>query len=185
MRILLVASRPSDATSVESSLLDAGHTVTTCHDGAGGPCRGIDDPHTCPLESSVDVAVVARSASGESSPLTMGAVCATQHRVGVVEVDPVDPATDRLYEMADAAEKAICDQYADTVRTLVRQALPPGTATVVDVARHDLDVHVSVLLDRRVDPLTTAAVADRARAAVRRHDRFARVIDVAVVQGAC
>jgi hypothetical protein len=56
---------------------------------------------------------------------------------------------------------------------------------VVDVTRRDLDVHVSVLVDRRLDALTVSAVADRARAGVRRHDRFAKVIDVAVVQGAC
>jgi len=46
-------------------------------------------------------------------------------------------------------------------------------------------VHVSVLVNCRLDVLTVSAVADRARAGVRRHDRFAQVIDVAVVQGAC
>jgi hypothetical protein len=56
---------------------------------------------------------------------------------------------------------------------------------VIDVTRRDLDVHVSVLVDRRLDALTVSAVADRARAGVRGHDRFAKVIDVAVVQGAC
>jgi hypothetical protein len=185
MRILLVATRPEDATAVESTLLDEGHTVTTCFDGHGGPCRGAKDVEQCPLESSVDLAVIARAPGVEPGLLEMGATCAVHHRVGVIEIDPADPPIDSLYDLADAAEAAVVADYERSVRDLVERALPPGAVAVIDVTRRDLDVHVSVLVDRRLDVLTVSAIADRARAGVRRHDRFAQVIDVAVVQGAC
>ena len=88
MRILLVATRPEDATAVESTLLGEGHTVTTCFDSNGGPCRGTEHAELCPLESSVDLAVIARGQGVEPGLLEMGATCAVQHRVGVVAIDP-------------------------------------------------------------------------------------------------
>jgi hypothetical protein len=115
----------------------------------------------------------------------MGATCAVHHRVGVVEIDPADPPLESLYDLADAAEAAVVAEYEQSVRDLIHRALPAGTVPAVVVTRRDQDVHVSVLVDRRLDALTVSAVADRARAGVRRHDRFAKVIDVAVVQGAC
>ncbi len=185
MRILLVATRPEDATAVESTLLDEGHTVTTCFDGTGGPCFGTRHAEQCPLESSVDLAVVARGPDLEPSLLEMGAICAVQHRVGVVAIDPARPPVESLYDLADAAEAAVCAEYEASVRDLIQRALPVGVVPIVDVTRRDLDVHVSILVNRRLDALTVAAIADRARAGVRRHDRFANVIDIAVVQGAC
>jgi hypothetical protein len=185
MRILLVATRPEDATAVESTLLGEGHTVTTCSDGNGGPCRGTEHVEQCPLESSVDLAVIARGQGVEPGLLEMGATCAVHHRVGVVEIDPADPPLESLYDLADAAEAAVVAEYEQSVRDLIHRALPAGTVPAVVVTRRDQDVHVSVLVDRRLDALTVSAVADRARAGVRRHDRFAKVIDVAVVQGAC
>lgn len=185
MRILLVATRPEDATAVESTLLDEGHTVTTCFDGNGGPCRGTRYAEHCPLESSVDVAVIARGSDVEPGLLEMGAICAVHHRVGVVAIDPASPPVESIYDLADAAEAAVCVEYEASVRELIQRALPVDAVAVVDVTRRDLDVHVSVLVDRRLDALTVSAIADRARAGVRRHDRFAKVINVAVVQGAC
>ena len=187
MRILLVASRPNDATSIEATLLDDGHTVTTCTDGSGGPCRGLHDFDECPLEASVDVAVVARAvgADDERTLAEMGAVCAVRHRVGVIEMDPERPSGRSLYDMADEAERAQCELYETTIASMIDPMLPTGVSATVKVARLDRDVRVSVLLRGRTDALQNAAIADRARAGVRRHDRFARVIDVTVVQSAC
>jgi hypothetical protein len=50
----------------------------------------------------------------------------------------------------------------------------------VQVERHDRDVHVRVKLGFDASAVTVSAIADRARAGVRRHDRFAQVIDVSV-----
>jgi hypothetical protein len=187
MRILLVASRPHDASAIEATLLDEGHTVTTCTDGSGGPCRGLHDFDECPLEASVDVAVVARAigADDERSLAEMGAVCAVRHRVGVIELDPHHPSDRSLYDMADEAERAQCELYESTVAAMIEPILPAGVGATANVARLDRDVRVSVLLSGYTDALQNAAIADRARAGVRRHDRFARVIDVTVVQSAC
>lgn len=185
MRILLVATRPEDATAVESTLLDEGHTVTTCFDGNGGPCRGTKHAEHCPLEASVDLAVIARGPEVQPGLLEMGAICAVHHRVGVVEIDPSSPPVESLYDLADAAEASVCADYEASVRELIQRALPVDVVPMIDVTRRDLDVHVSILVNRRLDALTVSSIADRARAGVRRHDRFAKVIDVAVVQGAC
>lgn len=182
MRILLVASRPQDAQAVEASLLEHGHTVTSCADSNGGVCRGLVDHEACPLETSVDVAVVARAEGVEPSLAEMGAVCAARHRIGVVQLDPSDVRTDTLYQLADAAELDVCSAYQAAVRARLVPALPADLDPVINVSRRDLDVEVSLLLDRQVDQLTVAALADRARAGVRGYDPHARVIDVSVVQ---
>lgn len=181
MRILLVASRPEDARAVETSLLDEGHTVTSCQDADGGPCRGLHHHELCPLETSVDVAVVARADSDVATLAEMGAICAARHRIGVVQIDPADPRTDSLYHLADVAERKVCAAYEAAVRVRLAQVLPEGLDPVVTVTRRDADIEVSLLLDREVDHLVAAAMADRARAGVRGYDPYARVIDVAVV----
>lgn len=182
MRILLVASRPEDAEAVEASLLEHGHTVTSCQDADGSPCRGLVHHELCPLETSVDVAVVARPDGVEPTLAEMGAICAARHRVGVVHIDPTDVRTDALYQLADAAELDVCAAYEAAVRVRLAQVLPASIDPVITVTRRDQDVEISLLLDQPVDQLTVAALADRARAGVRGHDPYARVIDVAVVQ---
>jgi hypothetical protein len=186
MRILLLASRPEDAQAVEASLLDEGHTVASCHDDAGGPCRGLHhhglELHEgCPLESSVDVAVIARGVGVEPTTGEMGAICAARHRVGVIRVDPADLHTESLYEQADTAERAVCAAYEASVRLHLTRALPESPEPIVTVTRHDADVRVSLLLDQQVDQFLTGALADRAREAVRGYDPYARVIDIVVV----
>ncbi len=185
MRILLVATRPDDATAVETMLVGDGHSVTTCTDSAGRPCRGAEDFDECPLESSVDVTVIARGAGVEQGLAEMGALCAVRHRVGVISIDPDHPTDRSLYDMVDEVERELCADYESTVSELIAPAVPPGSQAAVRVLRRDRDVQVSVLLSGRSDAITNAAIADRARAGVRRHDRFANVIDVAVVQSAC
>lgn len=186
MRILLLASRPEDADAVEASLLDDGHTVASCRDADGGPCRGLhhhglEHHEGCPLETSVDVAVIARGRGTEATLDEMGAFCAARHRVGVIRVDPADPRTDSLYELADAAERSVCAAYEASVRLYLARALPEAPEPIVSVTRHDADVQVSLLLDCQVDQFLTGALADRARVAVRDYDPYARVIDIVVV----
>lgn len=180
MKILLVANRVDDALAVEHSLVDEGHSVATCRDTQGGPCRGVADPDSCPLESSVDLTVVARSPEQQRGLDEMGAVCSARHRVGVVEIDPRAPTGVSLYELADAAEARICREYERDVLDALHEIQPDLTVNV-DVRRHDRDVRVRIQLHAAAGSLATATIADRARAGVRRHDRFAQVIDVAVI----
>jgi hypothetical protein len=179
MRILLVADHPDDARAVEASLTVDGHTVATCNDRSGGPCRGVDHFDDCPLESSVDLAVIARSSHGRRGIEEMGSVCASRHRVGVVEIDPSVPDDRSIYELADAAEHDICRGYAVMVQESLQDVLQHETFDV-HVTRSDREVHVWIRLGFDASPVTISAVADRARAGARRHDRFAQVIDVSV-----
>ena len=183
MKILLVANHPDDARSVESALTEAGHTITTCTDAQGGPCRGVSQLDSCPLESSVDVAVVARSPHSHRGLEEMGAICAARHRVGVVEIDASCPDDQSIYDLSDAAERAICHDYERTVVATLREVMPDDFLDV-QVRRHDRDVHVWVTVAPSATSLEITAVADRARAGVRRHDHFAQVIDVSVRRGA-
>jgi hypothetical protein len=183
MRILLVAPHLGDAHAVESALVEEGHTVVTCTDDVGEPCRGVSHHDECPLESSVDLAVLTPSDPAARTLAEMGAICAARHRVGVVELDVSKPSNRSLYELADDAEREICDGYVATVTDLIR-AVHPVEPFDVAISRSDQDVRVRVTLHFNADPITVTGIADRARAAVRRHDRFARVIDVSVVQPA-
>lgn len=183
MKILLVADHPDDARAVEAALTGDGHSVTSCNDGSG-PCRGVNNFDDCPLESSVDLAVVARSPHGRRGIEEMGSVCAARHRVGVVEIDPSVPDDRSIYDLADAAEHEICLGYTRTVDEAVRELLVEQPFQV-QVGRRDRDVHVQVQLGFEATAVMVSAIADRARAGVRRHDHFAQVIDVSVRQSHC
>ncbi len=110
-------------------------------------------------------------------------MCASRHRVGVVEIDPSVPDERSIYDLADAAEHAICRGYEAAIRhttaDLCADLCAGGSFDVVVMRRHG-DVHVKINLDVDASPMVIGALADRARAATRRHDRFAQVIDVAV-----
>lgn len=180
MKILLVANHPDDAQAVEHALVAEGHSVATCHDERGGPCRGVSSPESCPLETSVDLTVIARSPEQHRGIDEMGAICAARHRIGVVEIDPNAPSEVPLYELADAAEDRICREYERSVLDTIRE-IQPDLPLQVSVRRHDRDVRVRIQLQTDAGTLETTAIADRARAGVRRHDRFAQVIDIALV----
>lgn len=184
VKILLVANHPDDAVAVDEALLGAGHSIATCNDTDGAPCRGVTELAECPLETSIDVAVIARSPQTHRGIGEMGAVCAARHRVGVVELDPTVPFETSLYDLAGDAEQRICHGYEATVTAALRTC-EPARPFAVSVKRWDRDVRIRVELGFGATPLEVTALADRARGAVRNHDRFAQAIDVAVVQGAC
>ena len=181
MKILLVARQAADAGEVHAALVGEGHTVVTCTDGDGAPCRGVSHFDDCPLESAVDIAVLTPSPNATRSLEEMGSICAARHRVGVIEIDMTQPGDRSIYDLADDAETAICATYADRVTEMLREAFPSGQFDVA-VNRCDRDVRVRVTLGFTATPIMITAIADRARAGVRRHDRFATVIDVSVVQ---
>ena len=184
MKLLLVANHPDDARAVTESLTREGHSVTTCHDQNGGPCRGVNDIDACPLEQSVDLAVIARSARVPRGIGEMGSVCAARHRVGVVEIDPAAPSDRSIYELGDDAERHIRDEYVAVITEHLEPILA-DTAFQVSLTRRDRDVHVFVTLTDSVTATKKSAIADRAHAAARRYDRFASVIDVSVDQSQC
>lgn len=187
MRILLVADDIDDSVAVGASLAAGGHAVASCNDEFGGPCRGIDHLQDCPLEGHVDLAVIARSGNVRRGLGEMGSVCAARHRVGAVEIDPSQPPDETLESMAIRAEQAMCHGYERAILTGLRDA-GGDNGIYVTVRRQGGTVLVTLALDaaRSVDmnDRAVAGLADRARDTTRRHDRFARSIDVSVLRSA-
>ncbi len=186
MKLLLIESAPGSASSVHQHLVSEGHEVLSCNDHDGGPCRGVADHAQCPLHDHVDLAVVARPHDESHTLNEMGAVCAAQHRVPMVEVDPAW-ADDEMPSVSVAgalATRRVEAAYAAAVKHELSDSLGDTGCEVV-VSRRPNRVHVAVHL--APNDLTTnqmATVADRARHAVRTHDPFVAGIDVSVATDA-
>ncbi len=178
MRILFVESRPSLGIEIADSLRAAGHDLVGCHDADGlGPCKAAVSGGDCPLDSHVDIAVVARLAQQEPTLDEMGGVCAERHRVPVVRIDPrhIGNAVAAIEASAVVAHTYTASMCGAAVRAALAE---------VDVevrATHGVDCWSVVLRPNRdLEDGERWAIADRARAAVRAFDPFAKVIDVAV-----
>jgi hypothetical protein len=178
MRLLLIESEPGNATAIQTELVAGGHEVVSCADDAGGPCRGAADHGDCPMQHHVDLAIVAREAGSPRMLAEMGSVCATMHRVPLVEVDP-SGVDDDLPSVAVAhalASRRVEAAYA----TAVRNELGDVPA-IVDVRRESDRVHATVQVPAsRAGTAAVSAIADRTRKALRDHDPFVSVIDVSV-----
>ena len=132
MKLLLIESTPGNAAAIESDLVAEGHEVVTCTDDLGGPCSGAIHHHDCPMEQHIDMAIVTREAGSPRTLAEMGSVCATRHRVPLVEVDPAEVADD-LPSVAVAtalATRRIEAAYATAIRHELGHV-----AAIVDVAR--------------------------------------------------
>ena len=179
MKLLLIESTPGNANEINASLLADGHEVVTCADEHGGPCRGIDRHVECPMESHIDLTIVAREAGSAHTLAEMGSVCATRHRVPMVEVDPqqVDDELPSVVVANALAKRGVEAGYAAAIRHELGH-LP----ALVDVERTPRRVHVMVQVPASEgSPQKLSAVADRARHAVRSHDPYVKGIDVSVV----
>jgi hypothetical protein len=179
MKLLLIDSIPGNAAAIESGLVADGHEVLTCTDEHGGPCRGIEHHRDCPMEQHIDMAIVTRTPGSAHTLSEMGSVCATRHRVPLVEVDPADVADDMpSVTVANAlATRRVEAGFAAAIRHELGHV-----AAIVDVSREIDRIHVTVQVPASEGtPARLSNVADRTRHAVREHDQFVRGIDVAVV----
>lgn len=181
MKVLLIESAPGAAGSLAHQLVDEGHTVVSCNDDHGGPCRGVSDHVDCPLHEHVDLAVVARRQGAVATLNEMGSVCASQRRVPIVEVDPASVADEMpSVEVAGAvAARRVEAGYVAAVRHEIA-LVAPDVHPDVSVHRSPGRVHVTLDLAAGTTP-TASALADRARHAVRTYDPFVAGIDVSVV----
>jgi len=180
MKLLLIESTPGNAQEIGAHLLADGHEIITCADDHGGPCRGVNHHAACPMESHIDLTIVAREPGATHTLAEMGSVCATRHRVPLVEVDP-SQADDEMPSVTVAkavAKRAVEAGYATAVRNELSHV-----AALVDVDRMENRVHVTVQVPaaQGSTPQQISAIADRARHAVRTHDPYVAAIDVAVV----
>lgn len=178
MKVLLIESSPNQSGDLSEQLVSEGHEIVRCADDHGGPCRGVDHHAECPLEQSVDLAILTREPESQHSLAEMGSICASRHRVPLVVVDPTQ-LFDELPSaevVAAVANRAVESAYAAAVRRELAH-LP----IVVDV-RHLADkvvVHLQLPTSQNT-PAARSAAADRARFAVRTHDPFVQTIDVSV-----
>jgi len=179
MKVLLIESSPGQSGDLSEQLVSEGHQVVRCDDDNGGPCRGVDHHADCPLEQSVDLAILTREPEASHTLTEMGSICAQRRRVPLVVVDPTQ-LFDELPSVTVAtavANRAVESAYAAAVRRELAH-LP----VVVDV-RHLADkvvVHLQLPASQDTAAARSAA-ADRARFAVRTYDPFVQTIDVSVV----
>ncbi len=178
MKVLLIESTPNQSRDLSEQLAGEGHDVVHCTDAHGGPCRGVAHQADCPLQHSVDLAILTREPQSPHTLAEMGSVCADRHRVPLVVVDP----TQLFDEMPSAtvaaavANRAVESAYAVAVRKELA-SLP----IVVDVRRLTDSVVVHLQLPSSQDNAARrSAAADRARFAVRTHDPFVQQIDISV-----
>ena len=179
MKLLLIESTPGNATAIQSDLMAEGHEIVSCQDEHGGPCKGVGDHHACPMEQHIDMAIVTRDPGAPHTLAEMGSVCATLHRVPIVEVDPSDVADD-LPSVAVAnavATRRVEAGFASAIRQELAH-LP----VIVDVRREPNRIHATIQVPAgQSSAAKLSAVADRARHAVREHDPYVSGIDVVVV----
>ena len=180
MDVLLIESSPGIATSLQHRLIRDGHEVISCNDLHGGPCRGVESSEACPLDHHVDIAVLARERGATPSLNEMGSVCALKHRVPLVTLYPGDEfGPGASTEVAAAiAQREVEAGYVAAVRRQLGHIV--GDITVV---REHNRIHVTLTIAEVADAQAISMIADRARHAVREHDRHTPVVDISVVIG--
>jgi hypothetical protein len=178
MDVLLIESSPGIASTVQQRLLRDGHDVISCNDSHGGPCRGVESNESCPLERNIDVAVLARERNVPPSLNEMGSACALRHRVPLVTLYPGDEFGPGVStEIAAAvAKRQVEAGYAAAIRHDVGHVVLDIT-----VSREHRRIHVTLSVAEATDPMVIRMLADRARHAVRKHDRNTPVVDITVV----
>ena len=176
MKLLLIESTPGNARQISDHLAAEGHELLTCHDDHGSPCRGVHHGADCPMEQHVDLTILAREPHAPRTLDEMGSVCATRHRVPLLEVDPAGEVPSATVAAAVAARAAMAG-YANVIRQELAHV-----AAIVDVERDEQRIHVTVQVPQEHgSSQALSAVADRARHAVRQHDPYVKVIDVSVL----
>jgi len=179
MDVLLIESSPGIAETLQHRLVRDGHSVVSCNDAHGGPCRGVESNDDCPLDHHIDVAVLARERDAARSLNEMGSVCAERRRIPVVTLYPGDefgagPSTDIA---AAIARREVEAGYVAAVRRELGHAV--GDITVM---REHQRVHVTLNVHEVASAQAVSMIADRARQAVREHDHLTPVIDISVVK---
>jgi hypothetical protein len=192
--VLVIESRPRIAAVAVRALEAAGHRVHRCYDDpdAAGPCRGLASPPDCPVDGSVDVALVVRPGHSEApAHFEEGVSCAVRAHVPVVELgaDEAEPfrpwITTRVPEGGDVAE-ACADAIAESftpvraeVQGRIARLLRTYSIEMTDVAirfeprRGGLDVHLDlpVAVPRGVEQALAVRVLDALRGSGRTFGR--------------
>lgn len=182
---VLVLGRPTPERDEVVRRLEPAGAVHACRDDSWGCAELVDG---CPLDRrEVDVAVLVADQLGRVD--VEGVACAQRARVPVLAVgDDVDEriaghVTGRVGltgDLAAAAAEAAADTsaYVREVEHELAGHLEHGDSILVRVVRRRRAIMVTLVGE--LDARRAAALADRARAAVRRYDDRVAVIDVTV-----
>lgn len=178
MEVLLIESSPGLASTLQRRLLRDGHDVVSCNDSHGGPCRGVESHESCPMEDHIDVAVLARTRGATPTLNEMGSVCALTHRVPLVTLYPGDEfGPDVSAEVTVAvARREVEATYVGVIRRELGHDVDD-----IHVTREHQRIHVELTIAESTDARGVSRLADRARHAVRQHDRTTPVVDISVL----
>jgi hypothetical protein len=182
--VLVIGDRSSAA--AEQALHARGHRTHRCHavDGEPVPCAGLRDPSACPLEGTIDVALlVRRGVQPQPLPHEDGVRCALRAGVPVLEDGPdlLDPyaswITARVGPSGDVASACTttADRGHDHLRSLIADRIGRLTATIgvegadvaCSIALAAGGLRVDLTLPASIDPRLQHAIAVRALDAVR------------------
>jgi hypothetical protein len=187
MEAILIGPQGVARDRAERVVTAAGHRVHRCHERAWG-CVGLDD--ACALDvDEIDVAIAVAGSDGRFDP--QGIACAHRARIPIVTVgaDPADPAC--RYALVNVGD--LDGAFVEAIESTAREASGHRAAVVQALCAHlgpdetvavtaermprCLEITLATDLDRGRHP----ALADVARAAVRRYDRRIEVIDVSII----
>jgi hypothetical protein len=202
MRVLVVEGTSGAGTSARSALIDAGHDVTSCHNGgATFPCHGLGGGPGCPLDdgSGVDVVMLVRDTpSPEPSAREDGVRCALRRHIPLALAGALDDnpyvefaaaSSTSLDDVVTIAEKAATSPMAahmGVARTALRTVMETegldASSADVSVVRHGPALTVTMLPGTPLEPRVVETASVRVLAAVRALDRAASIIDVTVAQ---
>ena len=194
MDVLVPDTRSATAAEVVRNLESRGHRVHACvQEPAQEPCAQVSTG-TCPLDAApVDVAVAV--GPPPDSRLADGAVCAARRMLPLVLVGaPADHPLSRwasaragVTDGASAAEEVVARPLASQTdaasRALLHELRRQGSESAnaaVAVYRRDGGLVVELRHDSAMSRTQAERLASQVARAVRRHDRWARDIEVTV-----
>lgn len=188
--VMLLGADEIATEHAERELGRNGHRVHRCHrpGAAPFPCLGLVDPGACPLEQAIDVTLLVRRGVHPRPFLAEDGVrCAVRAGVPIVEdgsdfFDPFDPWVDRRVgphdDLVNECEAA-ADRRFDPLRALIRERITRLVSSVGTTAKEttcriepigfdlQVDLHVPVPLDRRVQQALAVRILDAVHASGR------------------
>jgi hypothetical protein len=193
MRILMTESDPRAAAEVAARLTEAGHQVVSCTDAPNRPfpCRGVAG-EACPLDEGVAVAC---SVPGQIPPEPraggVGLICALRRHIPLLVVAPDDAAwsdapfavvpMSKVVEEVERAAGAALAVHTDLARAEIRRDL--GPTADASVVRTGTGVTATLTVPPGTEAAQVESAAIRVKAAIRRADPWATVIDVRAEEG--
>jgi hypothetical protein len=202
LEVLVMESHHGTAEQVITDLQGAGHQVHGCYDTVdrGFPCKGVEDPASCPIAQGLDVAVVVRrDVVPRPTALEAGVRCALRAGLPLVEqgtpvLDPYAPWLTRRVDIdgdvpsacVDAVDAGFASLRGHIERQCVRLMARAGHVGPLqcDIQRQGRKLHVQLTgpaVGKDVEQAISVRVLDAVRADGRTHPQVDASYTVAAV----